>query len=264
MNSIENEVKILYDKNPASEPEKKKIWTNKNIKIFILVGIPVVLALFYTGESIYWFNRDVKELAAVYAGAIQIERECKRRDDLFTNLINITSEYAQHERYLFRYVSQIRSQIGPVAGMHAGSPTGNSGELLSKLIALSEQYPDLKATQSFQELMDMIETTEDRIAMVRDNYIRAVEDYNICNQQFWCPFFTTIINIFSPMPTFIDYYYYKSRFTGEWPKLGAPVVLQGELSDKEKSELMQPTLLGLDSISRSKKYDPPHQEENPK
>jgi LemA protein len=265
MNSIENEVKILYDKVPAPKPEQKKGLAGISIKIYLLVGIPLVLALFYNGESVYWFNQDVKELAAVYAGAIQMERECKRRDDLLPNLINITREYAKHEQSLFQYVSEMRSQIGPAAGMHGNSPAGNSGDLLAKLIALSEQYPDLKATQSFQDLMDMMETTEDRIATARDNYVYAVYRYNLCNQRFWCPFFTTIINWFCPMPTFVDYYYYKSHLTGKWAKLQAPEMVQDEITEKEKNELIQPTPFRGDSLGLSSSFNPlPHKEEESK
>jgi LemA protein len=245
MNLIENNAKTISVKKPAPKPVNT-VPAAGNKKIVIVVTVAAILAFFYTGESIYWYNRDVKEIAAVYAGAIMMERESKRKDDLLQNLTNITQEYARHEQTLFHYVSEMRSQIGP-AGEMRGGPTGNNGDLLTKLIALSEQYPDLKAAQSYLDLMDMIETTEDRIATMRDNYITAVQDYNKCNQQFWCPFFTTIINIFAPMPTFIEYFHYKSHLTGEWAKLQAPVMIQMPITEKERRELMQPTPFGGDS-----------------
>jgi LemA protein len=210
-------------------------------KLVFLVGIPLLLAVWYISGAIYWFNRDVKEIAIAYAGAIQIEKECKRRDDLIPSLISITKQYAKHERELFQYVSDARSELGPASEMRNAPAALKNQELLTKIIALSEQYPDLKASQSFIDLMSMIETTEDRIAQMRDNYIRAVLDYNICNQCVWCPFFTFFINFVSPMPNFIDYYYLKSSFTGEWQKLGAPGMLQEELTEKEKNELLRPT-----------------------
>jgi LemA protein len=245
MNLIENNVKTISVKKPVLNPEKT-VAAVGNKKIVVVVALVVVLAFFYTGESIYWYNRDVKEMAAVYAGAIMMERECKRKDDLIQNLMNITNEYARHEQTLFHYVSQMRSQIVP-AGEMRGGPTVDNGDILTRIIALSEQYPDLKASQSYLDLMDMIETTEDRITTMRDKYITAVQDYNICNQQFWCPFFTTIINVFAPMPPFIEYFHYKSHFTGEWAKLQAPVMIESEISEKDKKELIQPTLFGEDT-----------------
>jgi LemA protein len=207
---------------------------------------------------------DISEIAKIYAGQIQVERECKRRDDLVPNLMNITREYAKHERGLFKYVSDIRSQIGPASGMR-GSSQVNTGEFLAKIIALSEQYPDLKASQSFQDLMDMLETTEDRIAAARENYSVAVEEFNLCNQRFWCPFFTYLINFFCPMPAFVNYYYYKSHFTGTWAKLQEPEMIQDEITDKDKMDLLQPVPFSADSIAVTNKADTlMHLEEKPK
>jgi LemA protein len=206
MNSIESEVKQLYDNGPGGETAGKPRWVSI-VKISLFAGVPALLAAFYIGGAIYWWNTDILELNLIYAQEIQLEKECKRRDDLIPNLVTIAKKYASHERVLFQYVSDARSQLEPAAGTREGSPVVNKAELLSKLIALSEQYPDLKATKSFQELMDMMETTEDRIATMRDNYITATLDYNICNQRFWCNFFTYIVNFFAPLPAFVDYYY---------------------------------------------------------
>ena len=255
MNSTGNDIKQLYDKDRGQKTVKEQSRA-LNVKILLFAGIVIILVLIYIGGSIYWWNEDIKELNAIYAQEFQIEKECKRRDDMIPTLITIARDYASHERALFQYVSDVRLQLKPAASMREGSSASNSGELLSKLIALSEQYPDLKATKSFQDLMDMMETTEDRIALMRDNYINATKEYNKCNQRFWCPFFTYIINLFAPLPAFIDYYYFKSHFIGGTDEIGTPLMQQEELSEKEKSELKQPTPLGRDSLENNKREAP--------
>jgi LemA protein len=145
----------------------------------------VALAVLSTGCG---YNRiqQLDESAQAYQG--QIEVQLQRRADLIPNLVNTVKGYAQHEEAVFTQVANARS--GLVNAVQSRDPeqmaTANATMTgaLGRLFAVVEAYPNLKADQSFIRLQDELTGTENRIAVSRNDYNGAVNDYNAYIRQF--------------------------------------------------------------------------------
>jgi LemA protein len=109
----------------------------------------------------------------------QVENQLKRRYDLIPNLVETVKGYAQHEKQLFENIAQARTQYFQAKDLKDQIQSANRLEsVLSRLLMLQEQYPDLKANQSFLRLQDSLEGTENRIAVERKRYNDAVQILN--------------------------------------------------------------------------------------
>jgi len=112
----------------------------------------------------------------------QIKVQLQRRADLIPNLVETVRGYAQHEERVFTEVTEARSRVG--SAIQSGDLTqmaaANQGltGALSRLIAVSENYPQLKANENFKALQDQLEGTENRISTARGDYNTAVQTYN--------------------------------------------------------------------------------------
>jgi LemA protein len=145
----------------------------------------VALAVVSTGCG---YNRiqQLDESAQAYQG--QIEVQLQRRADLIPNLVNTVKGYAQHEEAVFTQVANARS--GLVNAVQSGDPEQMANAnaavtgALGRLFAVVENYPNLKADQSFLRLQDELTGTENRIAVSRNDYNTAVNDYNAYIRQF--------------------------------------------------------------------------------
>ena len=132
---------------------------------------------------------------AVTASWSEVENQYQRRADLVPNLVNVVKGYAAHEEQVLTEVTQARSNV---AGLKVDAEVLNDPALfekyqqaqaqltgaLSRLIAVSENYPDLKANEQFQALQVQLEGTENRIAVARNRYISSVQDFNSYARQF--------------------------------------------------------------------------------
>lgn len=128
-----------------------------------------------------------EEVKAAWA---QVENQYKRRADLIPNLIATVKGYAKHEKDVLTEVTKARSKVAnmtipkdiltnPVAFKKFQEAQGQLGNALSRLLAVSERYPDLKADKNFLALQSQLEGTENRIAVARRDYIQAVKKYNL-------------------------------------------------------------------------------------
>jgi len=134
------------------------------------------------------YNRiqTLDEQAASAQG--QIEVQLQRRADLIPNLVNTVKGYAQHEEEVFTKVAEARS--GLLGAIQTKDPeqmaTANATMTgaLSRLLVVSEAYPQLKADQGFLKLQDELTGTENRIAVSRNDYTQAVNSYNAYIRQF--------------------------------------------------------------------------------
>jgi LemA protein len=118
----------------------------------------------------------------------QISVQLQRRADLIPNLVNTVKGYAQHEEEVFTNVANARA--GLLGAVRSGDPaqmaTANQEMTgaLGRLIAVAEAYPQLKADQQFQRLMDELSGTENRIAVARKDYNDAAQQYNTLIRRF--------------------------------------------------------------------------------
>lgn len=244
MNSIGDEVKKLYRKDLVeNNDKKKKKGKTRPRRRYYLMGALVILIIVHIIILIYYYNKFATMQQYIKAQQSQIEKEYQRRVDLIPNLINIALDYAQHERELFHYVSNARSLMEAVKkfdGSMNSMKSSNIEKTLSGLIALAEQYPDLKATQSFQDLMNMVEVTENRLATMRENYITLIRDYNTL----MVTFPSNIFNSFFGFELF-DYYRFDNSFVPEINKIKQADIeeiekyLPKKLQKKLKNELQK-------------------------
>jgi LemA protein len=132
---------------------------------------------------------------AVKAAWGEVVNQYQRRADLIPNLVNTVKGYATHERETLESVTRARAaatsfQItpevlsNPVAFEKFQQVQGELSGALSRLMAVSEKYPDLKADTSFRDLQSQLEGTENRITVARQRYIAAVEAYNVTVRSF--------------------------------------------------------------------------------
>ena len=157
---------------------KKKGW------IILAVVVVVVLMLFSWFKGTY--NDMVARSEAVQAQLGNIENQYQRRADLIPNLVNTVKGYAKHEESTFTQVVEARAKatqtqlnIDDAAAMDKYvQAQGELSSALSRLMAISENYPDLKANQNFLDLQTQLEGTENRIAVERRKYNESARDFN--------------------------------------------------------------------------------------
>jgi LemA protein len=125
----------------------------------------------------------------------EVVNQYQRRADLIPNLVNTVKGYASHERETLEAVTRARAaatsfQItpevlnNPEAFNKFQQVQGQLSGALSRLMAVSEKYPDLKANENFRDLQSQLEGTENRITVARQRYIAAVQDYNVTVRKF--------------------------------------------------------------------------------
>ncbi len=162
----------------------------KNKSLWIILGV-VAVVLFW-GVSAY--NGLVTKEERVVSAWANVESVYQRRADLIPNLVNTVKGYAAHENETLMEVTEARAKSTAIsidpstatpeqmkAWMQAQSEVGSA---LGRLIAISENYPDLKANQNFLELQKQLEGTENRIATERRKYNEEVRSYNVKLRRF--------------------------------------------------------------------------------
>ena len=151
------------------------------VVLIVVIVVVVVLLLFLA----FAFNHLVRLRNETQAGWSNIDVQLKRRNDLIPNLVEAVKGYASHERGLFDEITQARAAVqgggGPAQTAAASDQlTGAMG----KLFAVAENYPQLRATENFQELQSELTDTEDKIAAARRYYNSVVQTYNSAIQSF--------------------------------------------------------------------------------
>jgi LemA protein len=132
---------------------------------------------------------------AVKAAWSEVVNQYQRRADLIPNLVNTVKGYAKHERETLEAVTRARAAAtsiqvtpevlnDPQAFNRFQQAQGQLTQALSRLMAISENYPQLKADTSFRDLQSQLEGTENRITVARQRYIVAVQEYNVLARSF--------------------------------------------------------------------------------
>ena len=156
----------------------------------MLLVLAVVMLLSGCG-----YNSIQTKDEGVKAAWSEVVNQYQRRADLVPNLVSTVKGYAQHEEEVFIKVAQARAQVGtlkitpdmlndPAIVSKFQAAQGELSSALSRLMAVSENYPQLKADGLFQNLQAQLEGTENRIAVARNRYITAVQDYNVTIRSF--------------------------------------------------------------------------------
>ena len=143
-----------------------------------LVSILMVIVL-AVGSVFGFYNGMVSARENVDSKWSQVDNQLQRRSDLIPNLVNTVKGYAAHEKEVFQSVSDARAKMAgarSVSDKLAANTELNSA--LSRLLAVAENYPQLKADQNFRQLQDELSGTENRIAVARKDYNDAVQSYN--------------------------------------------------------------------------------------
>lgn len=151
----------------------------------------IIIILLIIGTFIFFkdYNNIQNQDEAVAASWSEVVNQYKRRADLVPNLVNTVKGYTSHEKDVLTQVTDARAKVGsvqinadqlsdPALFSKFQQAQSELSSALSRLIAVSENYPDLKANTLYQDLMSQLEGTENRITVARGRYIQTVQIFN--------------------------------------------------------------------------------------
>jgi LemA protein len=131
------------------------------------------------------YNTFVKQEEAVKAQWAQVENQLQRRNDLIPNLVETTKGFAQHEESVYKDIADARSRLLAAKSPEESIAAANQqSSALGRLLAVVENYPQLKSNEQFNRLMDELSGTENRLATERMRYNERVQEYNTARRQF--------------------------------------------------------------------------------
>jgi len=158
----------------------------------ILALIAVVATLGLSGCG---YNDIQRTDEATKSAWSEVLNQYKRRADLIPNLVSTVKAFATQEQQVFIQVTEARARVGsiqatpelindPAAFKRFQDAQAGMTSALSRLLAVAENYPQLKSDQNFRDLQAQLEGTENRIAVARNRYIKAVQEYNVLVREF--------------------------------------------------------------------------------
>ncbi len=154
--------------------------------------LPLILVLSLSGCGYNAFQSLDEEAKASWA---EVLNQYQRRADLVPNLVATVKGYAAHEQEVLTDVANARSKVGsmqvtpellndPEAFAKFQAAQGQLTGALSRLMAVAENYPNLKADQGFRDLQAQLEGTENRVTVARNRYITTIKEYNVAVRSF--------------------------------------------------------------------------------
>lgn len=148
------------------------------IILIVVLALPIVYGIFK-------YNKFVSQWARIEEAWADIDVQLKRRYDLIPNLMDTVKGYMEHEQKTFQQVTEARTKAMQAGSVEEQQDAENmlSGALKS-LFAVSEDYPELRATENFQKFQDELADTENKIQAARRFYNANVRDYNTDVEQF--------------------------------------------------------------------------------
>lgn len=176
---------------------------------FMTKLLPLLLVLGLSGCGYNTFQTLDEEAKASWS---EVLNQYQRRADLVPNLVETVKGYAAHEKEVLTEVADARSKVGslqvtpevlndPEAFAKFQAAQGQLTSALSRLMAVAENYPNLKADQGFRDLQAQLEGTENRVTVARNRYIESVKAYNIAVRSFPNNL-TAMMFDYEPKPTF--------------------------------------------------------------
>jgi LemA protein len=171
--------------------------------------IAALAALLLSGCGYNRLQSTDEQISAAWS---EVLNQYQRRADLVPNLVNTVKGFAAQEREVLTQVTEARSRVGsiqatpalvddPQAFARFQAAQGELSGALSRLLAVVENYPQLKSDANFRDLQAQLEGTENRIAVARNRYIKAVQEYNVTVRQFPSNL-TAMLFGFKPKPNF--------------------------------------------------------------
>jgi len=158
----------------------------------LLTAFLVLATLSLSGCGYNTLQSTDEQIKASWA---EVLNQYQRRADLVPNLVNVVKGYAAHETQVLLGVTEARAKVGSIqatpelindeqAFARFQAAQGQLSSALSRLLAVSENYPQLKADGLFRDLQAQLEGTENRITVARNRYIKAVQEYNVTVRSF--------------------------------------------------------------------------------
>jgi LemA protein len=158
-----------------------KGWTG----CLVVVAVIGVVLLIAGGSLVGTYNRLVGQNVQVDAAWAQVQNVLQRRADLIPNLVETVKGYASHEKEIFEAVAEARGRLaGATSPREAAAANAGLTSALGRLLAIAENYPNLKANENFMRLQDELAGTENRISVERMRYNEAVRGYNTTIKRF--------------------------------------------------------------------------------
>ena len=170
---------------------------NSGVKIALVILAVVVL---FAGGTILWgvgqYNQVVSMDEQVKSQWAQVENQLKRRYDLIPNLVETVKGYAKHEKEVFENIANARTKYFQAQTVKDKIQASQQLEgALSRLLLLQENFPQLKANESFLKLQDSLEGTENRIAVERKRYNDDVRTLNTYRRSVFGKFFASLAGV---------------------------------------------------------------------
>ena len=151
------------------------------VRALPVVAVVVLLA----GAAGCSYNKFTTLEESVKAQWAQVENQLQRRNDLIPNLVETVKGYAQHEEGVFKEIADARGRLLAAKSPEETIAAANQQTTaLGRLLAIAENYPQLRANEQFNRLMDELSGTENRIAVERMRYNEKVQEYNTSRRQF--------------------------------------------------------------------------------
>ena len=172
-------------------------------KLFLLITILIIIGAFLFFKDYNSIQTQDEKVAASWS---EVVNQYKRRADLVPNLVNTVKGYASHEKDVFTQVTNARAKVGsiqinadqlsdPALFSKFQQAQSELSSALSRLIAVSENYPELKANTLYQDLMSQLEGTENRITVARGRYIETVQSFNTYIRQLPTKWIANVIGV---------------------------------------------------------------------
>ena len=157
----------------------------KGVIIGVIIAVIVIIAVSIIGS----YNGLISLEESTNTAYSDIQVQLQRRMDLVPNLVNTVKGYAAHETEVFTAVSDARAKLAGAGTVEEASEANEElSSALSRLIAISESYPELKSNENFLSLQDELAGTENRIGVARKDYNDAVQKYTFIPYKHICKY----------------------------------------------------------------------------
>ena len=162
-------------------------------KGFITAGIIILIVIIIIAAVAGSYNGLVKSQTSLEEAYADIDTQLQRRSDLIPNLVSTVKGYASHEEEVFKDVSDARAALASAGNIKDKSDANSQlDSAVSRLLAIAENYPELKANENFLSLQDELSGTENRISVARTRYNEAAKSYNVKVRKFPTNIFANI------------------------------------------------------------------------